>query len=247
MLLIRRTFSTPSPRQRYQHCFTLIEMLAAMAIFVVIMFALFRFMVSAQQVWSMTNSSAEVYNNARIAMDLIGRDLQGAVARSNDWWKADGEGKDITFDASSAKLLFVTVGEPASKYATSNIIEVGYRLDPDNITTLQRRLRDNKDDNWGPYGDRDSFASDPAPEPDEDTGDTGDTDWQDIIDAVIGLEFTVFNPDNNPLPDLVQVELTLLDRNAMKLYDKLTGAARDRIVERHARTFTRTFFLGGRF
>lgn len=56
--------------------FTLIEIIAAMAVFLIIMLILISFFVSAQSIWNLTRQKNSMYENARVALDLIGRDLQ---------------------------------------------------------------------------------------------------------------------------------------------------------------------------
>jgi prepilin-type N-terminal cleavage/methylation domain-containing protein len=56
--------------------FTLIELMAAMGVFSIIMLILISFFISAQNIWNLTRQKNTMYENARIALDLIARDIQ---------------------------------------------------------------------------------------------------------------------------------------------------------------------------
>ena len=71
--------------------FTLVELMMAMAIFTVISLIMMRFFSSAQQIWSKTSQRNEIYSNARIAMDLIARDLQCSLYKEVNVAAADLE------------------------------------------------------------------------------------------------------------------------------------------------------------
>jgi type II secretory pathway pseudopilin PulG len=59
--------------------FTLIELLMAMSIFLILSVIMMRFFNSAQQIWSKTSQRNAVYSDARIALDLMARELQTAM------------------------------------------------------------------------------------------------------------------------------------------------------------------------
>lgn len=63
--------------------FTLIELLVAMGVFALLMLALMTFFNSAQKLWTVSTNKMEMFENARIALDLISTDLQCAYYESN--------------------------------------------------------------------------------------------------------------------------------------------------------------------
>lgn len=65
--------------QKGKKAFTLIELITAMAIFSVLMVIMMKFFNEAQKAWTMSAERAEIYDNGRIAMGLIAKDLQSAV------------------------------------------------------------------------------------------------------------------------------------------------------------------------
>ena len=97
--------------RRPERFFTLIEMLAAMAVLSILMLMLFMFFGSAQKAWSHTEATAEVFENARVIFDIVQRDLQGSVAGSY----AQGTTKDIRFiHATNDSLAFFSNKTPSN-------------------------------------------------------------------------------------------------------------------------------------
>jgi type II secretory pathway pseudopilin PulG len=64
--------------------FSLIELLAAMAIFLILSTVMMRFFNSAQQVWNSAEKRNELYSDARVIMNLVSRDLQAAMYNNQD-------------------------------------------------------------------------------------------------------------------------------------------------------------------
>jgi len=62
--------------------FTLIELMVAMAVFALLMASLMQFFGSAQKLWSLSSSKSEMFENARVALEMISRDLQSAYYNS---------------------------------------------------------------------------------------------------------------------------------------------------------------------
>jgi type II secretory pathway pseudopilin PulG len=84
--------------------FTLIEILAAMAVLSLLMLMLFQFFASAQRAWTNTSANTDVFENARVIFDVIQRDLESAVAREDD----DIAKNDIQFCLSDPKQSWPT-------------------------------------------------------------------------------------------------------------------------------------------
>lgn len=57
-------------------CFTLLELLVSMGVFAILMFALMQFFTSAQSIWTRSNTRYDMYDNARLALNLMATDLQ---------------------------------------------------------------------------------------------------------------------------------------------------------------------------
>ncbi len=112
-------------RARRHRPFTLIEILAAMAIFVVLMAVMFQFIAGAEKIWTRADRNAKIYGNARTAIDIISRDLQSAIA-------SDMPGREIPFYYNDAEEVpaFVTATNllPADG-GYGNLAEVTYEVD----------------------------------------------------------------------------------------------------------------------
>jgi len=61
------------------HTFTLLELLVAMAVFSVMMTVLMQFFSSAQKVTSASEKRTTVFSDARVAMELMARDIKSAI------------------------------------------------------------------------------------------------------------------------------------------------------------------------
>lgn len=231
--------------------FTLVELMAAMAILVVIMLMLFSFFASAQRAWGFTETNTRIYESARILFDVIGRDLQSAIA-------LDEPGQEIPFYASSSFnpdnwsdrhiCTFVSaVGEPAE--ATSRLCKVYYeyfRGSPGNASERYQFRRgivgnwtsSGRNPDWDFYGETDLSAN----------WHTDGFTPQTVISGISELKLDFLGigtgAAENRLPGAVRVTVTLFDP---KLYnDSADVDIPDVIRQKTERTFTKMIFLRGR-
>jgi prepilin-type N-terminal cleavage/methylation domain-containing protein len=83
---MRRSDTTSAGRQGCggpsRRAFTLIELLAAMAILVILMGMLFAIIGGAQKAYSLADSNAQIYEKAHVLFEQLSRDLRSAVASS---------------------------------------------------------------------------------------------------------------------------------------------------------------------
>ncbi|MFA6099242.1 MAG: prepilin-type N-terminal cleavage/methylation domain-containing protein [Patescibacteria group bacterium] len=70
-------------KYRYNYFYTLVELLMAMAIFAIISVIMMRFFNSAQQIWSKASQKNALYADARVALDIMTAELQGALYDNN--------------------------------------------------------------------------------------------------------------------------------------------------------------------
>ena len=63
-------------KKRKRSFFTLLELLVSMGVFAVLMLALMQFFTSAQNIWSNSNSKTEMFDDARLALNIMATDLQ---------------------------------------------------------------------------------------------------------------------------------------------------------------------------
>ncbi len=120
------------PRQRcvhrpkrctYQHSFTLVEVLAAIAIFSLFTVILIQVVNGIQNFWRQTTKNLEVFENARTLFNVIQEDIKGITTRNleNERILVDANGvgvRDVAFVTNSLRNA-----GPAS-----TLTEVGYEL-----------------------------------------------------------------------------------------------------------------------
>lgn len=92
-----------------QSAFTLVELLAAIAVFSLLMVAVFGAYNHIARVWTVAERSTELLQNARLVLDMMARELEGAVAFSNV-----NTGRKITF-LSYANESTLPVSSPPSQ------------------------------------------------------------------------------------------------------------------------------------
>jgi len=233
---MRHAFGRLQARNR---AFTLVEILAAMGVLVLLTLVLFRFFAAAERVWTLSEQSTEVYEKARIVLDLISRDLQGAVARSNDV-----PGLDIHFEQlSNHELRFVTASALGSTAtSTSRLCEVGYQLDGNDF---ERARQNDACASWNIYGSRLSRA------PDDQDG------YQRVVDCVLEQQYVCYDETFAPqtwqganyatkLPFAVSVSIRLMDNESFRRWQQLAGPARTQLESEVSRTFAKVIFLADR-
>jgi type II secretory pathway pseudopilin PulG len=77
--------------------YTLIEILVAVAVLLVMMGFLFRFVISAQNLWSASNSRMNQYEQMQAVFDLLNEDFNRALFGKNDLYKNDKGEYDYYF------------------------------------------------------------------------------------------------------------------------------------------------------
>ncbi|MCF7854073.1 MAG: prepilin-type N-terminal cleavage/methylation domain-containing protein [Candidatus Pacebacteria bacterium] len=233
-----------SPGQR---CFTLVELLVAMAVLVILMSVLFQFTGAARRAWLGTSSNTRIYENSRIAMELLARDIKNAVA-------SDTLGEEIPFyiynhDPVSMPEI-ITIVSPTDIDTTSQesrLCEVTYAHSTNgtNEYTLQRQAIGDNNAQWDFFGNTGSgWQNTPATR-----------DYQEVIRGVDDVTITCHQADGsafatgalpyeaNQLPAFVEISLTLFDENLMRLKDTLSLGVWQEQKRKTLRTFTRIVFL----
>ncbi|MFA6293676.1 MAG: hypothetical protein WC637_17950 [Victivallales bacterium] len=114
--------------------FTLIELMAAMGVFAIIMLVMLTFFSSAQKAWTNCINRGQIYENARIAMDLIARDLQCAYYEKDKvpfWHKGYTNYRAVALAYAAydqEALCFVSATNVAPDGCKSKICEIKYQL-----------------------------------------------------------------------------------------------------------------------
>lgn len=112
-----------------EKCFTLIELIFAMAVFLLLLVAVITFFYAAKNVWSFSDSRKQAFEDARVALDLMTRDLQ-CVYYTDDiapfWLKTKGNDGKWYDDVSINFISLTDIGDVSG--STSSLYEVKYQL-----------------------------------------------------------------------------------------------------------------------
>ena len=207
--------------------FTLVELIVAMAVFMVIMLALMNFFTSAQKIWISSSMRNSVFEDARIALEIMSKDIQSAYRGNNmPFWHRNG-----TTEYDSDLLAFVSATSiPPNDRCTSEFCEVKYVRYLTSAATLATHA--NSNDGWllrsvtgdkKDNGDKNTYPEEPSGKYNilnssgagnttvkvSDTGspltasltadDTSSEAWQKLIPHVTKLEFKCYKKDTNPI------------------------------------------------
>jgi len=230
---------------RWQHrCahFTLMELLVSMAVLFILMMVAFKLLSSAEQVWRSTERLSDVYENGRIILEVLSRDLQSAVASADT-----GKGAIRFHQAADDKLWFVRLGG-GNDGATSDYVEVAYKLDNNKF---MRAFRDDINFSWNVYGARTAL---------------GAGDYNVIGERAVRMQITCYDANFHPwpvpstaalesrLPAAVQINVLLLDEKTFTLWQQFPAAntppapncKRTDLERKWGRNFTKMVYLGQR-
>ncbi len=250
--------------------FTLIEILVSMGVFAILMFALISVFNSANKAWSSCRSRSDLYENARVAMDLISNDIQSMYY----------EYEKIPFYHVSElqpygeAIHFASATSVLPQTAKSKLCEVVYSFYNDTADTSDGWLvRSVTADDSSKYNFNtvkfppvhvDAGKLDSSlvwAESDPNCAFTRDGDSREafvhVIPCVVEAKFTCQTKDgteipidSDTMPYSILVELTTLDLNSWNKWKALggrtagAGSAGERFLNENKRTFTRLVNVG---
>lgn len=205
--------------KKHKLTFTLIELITAMAIFSVLMVIMMRFFNEAQKAWTESSKRSMLYSNARIAMDLITRDLQCAIYTQNQtpFWHCRLSSPD---NNTKEMLSFITETPMRPNDECLPTCEVQYKLFYTTTPTdasagwLMRRVTGDVNDDgstntrWKVSGNFNVAASGGIAKvftrDNSSSGDANETydgnGFIKVIPYVTQLKFNCFKSDNSPIP-----------------------------------------------
>lgn len=254
--------------------FTLLELIVAMAIFTMMMAVLFRFIDLSQRAWVDSSNRSMVYENARLAFDLISRDLQSSYYSKDTipfWHKG---ATDLAWgDNRNESLAFIsTTSTPPYDNCDSKFFEIKYQLhfaehhnDKNEGWLMRSATGDHIDPADGGGGNtkwnyHSNFDMSRNSASSAFTGDdTSSEAYSGVIPYVIDMSFICLNNDGTVIPadmtgtsatnfpSSVVVTLTLMDRFSFKKWQELDAADatnKNQFKVEHASRFRKTFFLG---
>lgn len=126
-----------SRARRGAMAFTLVEIMVAVGMLMLIMSFLFQFVLGSQRLWSASNHTGLVFDNAQLVMDMLGQDVRNLqyanqIGRSRPFYYADQGLNTITFEgkalpASKTKMfLFITQAHEAADSRKTTLYPVIY-------------------------------------------------------------------------------------------------------------------------
>ncbi len=127
--------------------FTLVEVLVVVTILSVLVLSLYTVFKSGVDAWSKSEAHLEIFQNARVILDQISRELPGAFVGGD----AEFTGNDGVGENSSDTLEFITnFGDSIYKLkyelAADNILERKYIEDPPNYANIDYENAVDEDD-----------------------------------------------------------------------------------------------------
>jgi type II secretory pathway pseudopilin PulG len=219
--------------------FTMLELIVSMSVLTVIMIIMMEFFSSAQKAWVASSEQADVYDNARIALDLITSDLNSISYKptSNINFYHSGTMPDIlgfiAYSNGGLKKIIYTVNKNQSPGNKK------YRF-------LVRCAVTDHDYSTKPAGTESTVFNVPEKE------------YSRIIPHVCDLEFTCYDKDLNKIdpgskygqfPWYVQIKLTLMgSRNfeKWKAFKNVSATKADELLESYGVTINKLVYLVNR-
>jgi len=211
--------------------FTLVETLVSLAVLSVIMLTICRFFANAQAVCTASLNRTELYQSARVLLEIVTSDLQTATAKRDDI-----PGQHIYLHQPSAdSLWYVSVGD-AGPAARCSLLEVGWRLKENQI---ERAFVSDSCTSWNIYGARDDASAQDG--------------YQQVVEGVMSLSFLCYNASSvqytptqaTSLPTRVIVVVKLMDDKSFRLWQRLPVDQRVDLERRVCRTFRKSVSLTG--
>ena len=240
--------------------FTLLEMVVTLAVFLILVAIVLTFYDTVFKVSSSSSNTSRAFENARVALDIITRDIQ-CIYYKNEmipfWHK--GETVSYAEEYQNDLLAFISATPlPQSDNISSKLCEVKYQLynhsdlNEANAGWILRSITgDDCGDTWNFYDnfDVDSDGATNAFTANDDSS----APYQRLIPYVTDLTFECYDKaggiiddlesDSTKFPYSIQVELSLMDSTAWEKY-KTEGADQLIIEAQNKRTFTKTIFIG---
>jgi len=242
--------------------FTLLELVVSLAVFVIIILIISRFYSSTIDAATETNKKTMVFENSRIAMDLLTRDIQSIyyIYDSTPFWHSSPAGQ-------SEVLAFVSAAANKPVGSNSSLCEIQYTKNSDGWLTRSITGDNNglnydfiNNFNVGAEGANNAFT----------VNGNSREGYQKVIPYVTAMSFTCFDdngvsispftsnssdyscygqdPDNSSItgefPFSIQIELNVMDKSTWQKWINI--GKDDTFRKNNERTFTKTVVIGNR-
>lgn len=238
--------------------FTVVELVVALSVFSIVMLVMLNFFSVAQNVWLETSQQSMTYENAKIAMELITRDLETAMYEN-------GTTPFANF-SSSDQIAFIATTPMKQNDSGGYTFEVQYRLSSDgwlersvvgdtsevkNASNEVISTSPNTAYNWSDWPTDNTIFADPT--------------WKQVIPYVTELSFEIFekngisfklvdksgsnksDTDFTDFPLIVKISFSLIDKRTMIKTEEMAGvwsaSEIQELKEKNTRKFTKIVFL----
>ena len=236
--------------------FSLVEIIVALAVFAVLMLMLLETMSALQKTWSLTRSTARIYENSRLVFELLERDLRSSITstiadKNIGFYIGDPE---VTDASDCLVMTFVSAGEP-SDAASSRLREISYRFHTDvaNQTSsnpafvFQRQVTsDNLEKNWDFTGRPDNWHLNTIVDAASASEEAEPAAFQPVVEGVASLDVVCYDADNTVIPaDTDTLSVPHRIEITIQLFDeKIADDMPESVRFQKQRAFTKVFFLG---
>ena len=249
--------------------FTLLELIISMGIFVILLFVTSLIFSTAQRVWTQSNTKIETFENARVAMDMMTRDLQSIISYYKDgktpfWHKPQ-------FGTNAYSNELINFAAKISGY--NKPCEVKYQLYYSNNLAgasagfLNRSItyKGASKKRWNFSNNLTAGLTTSNPAVLAFTADNSSSLYPQtggLIQYVTDLSFICYDKTGTPIvgtidsviaiPFSVKISLSLLDKKTWKIWVEMAGTVSGESTKafafrkKHERTFTKTVLIGNR-
>jgi prepilin-type N-terminal cleavage/methylation domain-containing protein len=225
-----------------RRCFTLVEILVSLAVLSLLMFMLLQILMRAQQSVRHTTSQTLIYENSRIAIDILERDLRSALTSSVP-------GREMGFyianpdptDEDRALQFTIVSSTTTPANATSQLAEISYAFHTDRGATgglrpftLYRQVTSNLDDtNW-------NFTGRPTNWFLNNRADANLARFEEVVSGVSSLAIRCYDEGNVALPvDLDTTTMPTRIEIMITLFDETLTEAKEEERFRTQRTYAK--------
>jgi type II secretory pathway pseudopilin PulG len=249
-------------KYKIKRFFTLIEMIVTLSVFLILIAIVLTFYDTVFKATESSRNSSDVFSNARVALDVITRDIQ-CIFYKNEivpfWHK--GETGVGTGEYDNDLIAFISATPlPQSDGLSSKLCEVKYQLSNTLINEgwILRSVTGDDSDSWNFQDNFDVIETSPDGNDYAFSADnSSNEEYEAFIPYVRALSFECYDNTGNEIPATgytktqfpysIRVSLTLVDENAWIKYENLRvgdpGRA-EAVLDESERTFTKTIFVG---
>lgn len=226
--------SVASRDRKFCAAFTLIELMASMAILGLIMVMLFSVFGQVNKAWLNGENRVETFTQARAVLDLMANELTQAVTSSNVWFYGD-----------ATNVCFVAPVGAGSVNNLADLCEVGYVFDSRSWKIARRFTAPTAPNINNGFWDIDI------------SGSTWWNTWDTTTTAplasncVLNLSFVYFGQNLNQLtvpyvstnlPYAIQINMNVIDARAASRLS-VAGTSTNAIIMESMRPFSRTVYI----